>query len=506
MNQTELLHRAEAVTPAERYLKQLADRTFLSLWSYVGIYRDQGVGGGKEGKEVCDLLVVFEDHIIIFSDKDCAFPDTGKLDVDWGRWYRHAVRDGTKQLWGAERWIREFPSRLFLDRACTKPFPIVLPDLAKAKVHRIVVAHGASQRCFDYHGGSGSLMLDSGWVGNQHDAGADGRIRPFVIGQVDPTKGFVHVLDDTTLHIVLQTLDTISDFVAYLTKKDQLFQGRQRVRTAGEEELLALYLMKTNKQGEHEFRLPKAMDTVLIVEGEWDAFVRSPQRQRQVLANDVSYSWDRLIEKFNHHFYSGTRYHATDKSVEAHERIMRWLAREPRTRRRMLIESLFSVIRAAKPEQMMTRVVAPGQPGDPFYVFLALARPRSVSNEKYRQGRRAFLEAYCLVTKLTFPAAEHIVGIATEAAWEKNRSEDAMYYDAREWTWEEQDEARWWQQELKLLQHGTAFRGKFHEYPSERELRGDPQGKVHNQLGSFPRKWPCPCGSRKKYKHCCGRG
>lgn len=56
--------RADGVTESERYLKTLCDRTFLSLWSYPGVYRDQGRPGKGDGKEVCDLLVVFENHVI----------------------------------------------------------------------------------------------------------------------------------------------------------------------------------------------------------------------------------------------------------------------------------------------------------------------------------------------------------------------------------------------------------------------------------------------------------
>ena len=74
------IERPEGVTDAERSLKRLCDRSFLSLWSHAGIYRDQGKVGKGHGKEVCDLLVVFEDHIIIFSDKDCKYPNTGNAE------------------------------------------------------------------------------------------------------------------------------------------------------------------------------------------------------------------------------------------------------------------------------------------------------------------------------------------------------------------------------------------------------------------------------------------
>jgi hypothetical protein len=43
--------RSDGVTPSERYLKRLCDRSFLSLWSYPGIFRDQGRPGGEgDGK------------------------------------------------------------------------------------------------------------------------------------------------------------------------------------------------------------------------------------------------------------------------------------------------------------------------------------------------------------------------------------------------------------------------------------------------------------------------
>src|SRR5262249_23054470 len=108
--------RSSGVTRAERYLSVLCERTFLSLWSYPGVYGDQLVGTmgreskQREGKEVADLLVVFERHVILFSDKDCAFPNSGNLDRDWQRWFRRAIMESAQQLWGAERWIRQYPN------------------------------------------------------------------------------------------------------------------------------------------------------------------------------------------------------------------------------------------------------------------------------------------------------------------------------------------------------------------------------------------------------------
>jgi hypothetical protein len=180
------LTRADGVTGAERYLKRLCDRTFLSLWSYPEICRDQGQSiESREGKEVCDLLVVFERHIIIFSDKDCQFPQSGNPTLDWKRWFRRAVLKSAGQVWGAERWIKSHPDRLFVDQSCRQRFPVELPEPATAKFHRVVVAHDASRACRRALGGSGSLMIVPSIIGPMHHQGDN--VRPFSIGQVDQT-------------------------------------------------------------------------------------------------------------------------------------------------------------------------------------------------------------------------------------------------------------------------------------------------------------------------------
>jgi hypothetical protein len=61
--------KAEGSTEGERYLARIAERSFLNLWSYPAPYRDQKQHGVGDGKELCDLLVVCGDHIIIFSEK-----------------------------------------------------------------------------------------------------------------------------------------------------------------------------------------------------------------------------------------------------------------------------------------------------------------------------------------------------------------------------------------------------------------------------------------------------
>jgi len=179
-SQREPVRKAEGVTVAEKYLARLCEKNFLSLWSYPGVYRDQGKrGNAGDGKEICDLLVVFDRHIIIFSDKHCDLQDSGDVQRDWQRWFKRAIQKSAEQAWGAERWIRQQPNRIFLDRECKHPLPIDLPPIGQEIFHLVVVAHGVSPRIRKiFPGSSGSLMI------NTSLKGFDQQTFPFYVGDL----------------------------------------------------------------------------------------------------------------------------------------------------------------------------------------------------------------------------------------------------------------------------------------------------------------------------------
>jgi len=101
-----------------------------------------------------------------------------------------------------------------------------------------------------------------------------------------------------------------------------------------------------------------------------------------------------------------------------------------------------------------------------------------------------------MVTKLEHREAEDIVGIATEAGLDGSpHTEDALYYDARDWTNAEEQEARKIQAELGLLKHVAMHRRTEQEYPE----------KISSGSAGLSRNSRCPCGSGKRYKRCCGK-
>lgn len=219
------------VNHSEEILNRLARKSFLSLWSYPNPYVDKGSKDGK--KELTDLLVVFGNHVLAFSVKDCEFKDTGDMKKDWNRWKKKAVTKSFDQIRGAERFIKKYPDRIYLNKECNQKIYAPLPPLEDLQFHGIIVANGAREVCEKHHKQSGSLIISS------HQSPID---CPFMVEQPDDDGSFIHVLDEYTLDIVMGELDTIADFVRYLCKKEDLIKKGKMFNATGEEELLAFYL------------------------------------------------------------------------------------------------------------------------------------------------------------------------------------------------------------------------------------------------------------------------
>lgn len=456
--------RSSGSTEGERYLTRLCQKTFLSSWSYPNLYRgERRPDGSIQGKELCDLVVVFERDVLIFSDKDIAFARSDNVHADWARWYRRAVQKSASQLYGAERIIRS-REPLFLDPKLQSPFPLPLPDPGEMRVHRLLVAHGASERCQQHLGGNGTLVIQPTLVGNDHvRSAAEGGV-PFAIGRVGGAKGFIHVLDDASLNLLLGTLDTAADLITYLIRKEELILSGRLTVAAGEEALLGLYLSDIDEKGSHVFKLPTE-GAIVIDESWWHRYRMGPEAAAKHKADAVSYLWDELIERFARHFREGTADHLSHTEAAEHARILRFFARERRLRRRILAKTVLDVITTTEPHMRRIRVIPPVEPGDPHWVFLAFPYLKTVSYQQNRTTRRSFLEACAFVTKLMWPDAVDVVGFATESGQSRSRSEDAMYLDAREWTQEMEDKARELQSKYRILV--SANRVEFHEseYP-----------------------------------------
>lgn len=464
------IERSDGINKSERYLKQLCDQTFLSLWSYPGVYSNEGLDRNKQGKEVCDLLVIFENHIVIFSDKDCQFPNSGNLAVDWNRWFNKSIKKSIQQLWGAEKWMRRYPEHLFLDKLCNQPFPLYIPNIETAKFHLIAVAHNSSERCRQELGGNGNLRIQTSAKETSNCIASKNGF-PFCIEDTDPDRTFVHILDDISLDYVLDTLNTVSDFVAYLSKKEKLFRSGLQISAASELELLAYYHKFINDDQERDFLILhnfKEQEELTLKDGYWQEFEQSPERKAKLEADLISYQWDGIIERFSYYCLREEMYFTSHLSISEQEILLRLLAKENRFHRRILSESLCSLIDSASNSEVTTRYIRPLSSGGNCYVFMVFPHFDSLTYKQYREERRMALRERCYIAKQRFPGIQHVIGIATESnlLGKEGRSEDVIHIGLTEWNSEDDMQVKKIDEERRLIKDLEMFSLYYDEYPN----------------------------------------
>src|SRR6516225_1862656 len=124
------------VNTAESLVYEICRRSFLSLWSYMNPKKK------PHGKELCDVLVVCEPDVIIFSVKQVRLTNSGDPEIDVQRWRRRAVDESCKQIYGAERILKQSTCVIRNDSSVG----LDLPKAAEIRIHRVAVALGGQRK------------------------------------------------------------------------------------------------------------------------------------------------------------------------------------------------------------------------------------------------------------------------------------------------------------------------------------------------------------------------
>jgi hypothetical protein len=263
---------------AELLVYQMSRRSFLSLWSYMNPRTK------PQGKELCDVLVVCEPDVIIFSVKQIALRSSGDPQTNADRWQRKAIDESCKQIYGAERILSKSTNVVRSDSS----LGVSLPNASDIRIHRVAVALGGKKQ----------VDLPFGDFG----------------------KGFIHVMDEQSFSILINELDTITDFAAYLLAKEIFCKSQIKTLFDGpEENLLATYLHAGKK-------FPANSDVVIVGDGLWEQFVTKEEYKRKQEADKDSYLCDRIIEQFCDDFLRGQLEFAPNPTNT--ERALRQLAME----------------------------------------------------------------------------------------------------------------------------------------------------------------------------------
>ena len=392
---------------SERFVYDICRQSFLSLWSYANPL-------GKAGNELCDILVVCDPDVIIVSVKEIGLKNGGEPSNDWERWRKKAIDASVKQIYGAERWIAEASNIIRSDGSPGIKFPA----RGVRRVHRLAVALG----------GQGKVPIHFGDFG----------------------KGFVHVFDEKSLQVIMTELDTIQDFIEYLSAKEALYNShRATVLTGGEEDLMAFYLHKGRQ-------FPDEHDLLVVGDDLWEGFSKKNEYKAKKAADENSYVWDRLIEGLSKDIMSGSLEFGPD--LNESEAAVRVMARENRFSRRMLGKSFTEFYELARQKKVRSRMAM--SLSDVTYVLLALQHGED------RKYRAAELSGRCFVARGLHPDRKTVIGLATERYEEgKGYSFDIVYLYKEIWTEEDQKQMRYAQKEFGYFATPRMQKVSEDEYP-----------------------------------------
>lgn len=337
------------MTPSEKFVADLCQKSFLPFWSFPNPL-------GKKGKELCDVFVVCENHIIIISVKDTTVSNHPDENVQYERWTKKAIHESADQIYGAERFLNSVDEIPTKNRSRT----VKLPKKGQRIIHRIAIAFGSKPE----------FPLETGNFG----------------------KGFIHVFDEKSTWIVINELDTITDFTNYLIAKEK-FIADKRILIPTEADFLALYLQTG-------LDIPYPADLIVSGTGLWEDYQKSKEYSDWKKDIQASFIWDRLIEQMYDYQVNSNGQVSPERMIELEESV-RTINLEPRINR---IE-LGSVLENAFERKVSARMIRPIAGSNHSYVLMPLT-------DKNWEEKDKELMIRCFVARVENPEAEIVVGIA----------------------------------------------------------------------------------------------
>lgn len=365
---------------AENFVYELSQKSFFTDWCY----RNPRL---PNGKEVCDLLVVYDEMAIIWQVKDL------KLDEN-NKYKKSEVTKNIHQLFTAKH-------RLF-----DKNIPIELDNPRRGK-------EAFNPKLIK------EIYLVSALLGKGEDY--------FSFAEIVKGK-IIHTFTREFTEIVLSELDTIRDFVDYLREKESLIStGNKITIMGGERELLAYYLMN-----ERSFEQLKIADFAIIEEGLWLELQKRSEYIAKKNEDKISYLWDEIINRA--HTCGGE-----------YERVAREMARPNRFERRTLSKAFFGAHIIAHKERDRNTFRRIVKKAGTTYCFVFLDDPEP------RTRRKELLAAVCLIARGIHQDNQKVIGIATEMKIREICSYDFCLLEIPQWTDEAQKEMERLQKETGIL-------------------------------------------------------
>lgn len=258
----------------------------------------------------------------------------------------------------------------------------------------------------------------------------------------DLGNGIVHVCDEFSLGAIFGLLDTITDFVNFLTEVEGLIKKAIIIFSGGGiEDLLAIYLL-------NNYSFPyKEADLLIIDDTVFKGFIDSDDYKSMQESYKDSYFWDKLIEHFIGDLLTDGMFEYGANQVTDSQHALIQMAFQPRSHRANLVDAFSEFLQ--KPElKIAARVVLAHQ--NTAFVF-------HLGPSSDREARVQELGLRCLVVRGRLPDVKIVVGISRDKLGPSvdGYSHDIVYVDIPEWDDDFEEQVNKIQKELGYFENAS---------------------------------------------------
>lgn len=269
----------------EEYVNEIAYNSFIKFWCFPNPKDENG-----DKKEICDLLILFDEICLIISVKNYSFKGDHK------RYFKRTIDKAIKQIYGAERKLFNSSYQIEFIHPERGNYNFN-PDEYK-KIFRLIINLG-----------EGELF--------------------YIIGSDEINKDFIHIFNKDAFDTIFHELDTISDFVEYIEKREELFKrkdvmalpapdenytpetnieflnfsnrrdfnNKKSITITGSEKDLLAHYFHFNKDFSSSIKSDEYTGIWLDLEGEWEEYIESKKVKAKKVEDEQSYFIDELVKR-----------------------------------------------------------------------------------------------------------------------------------------------------------------------------------------------------------------
>ncbi len=270
----------------EEFVNEIVFNAFLEYWCYPSPKDECG-----DKKEISDLLILFSNNLLIISVKNYEFKDF------YSRYFRQTIDKAVKQIYGAERKLFNKDRDIFIkhpNREIER-----FPKEKVKNIYRIIINLGDGVRFYPFN-------------------------------KKTKDEKFVTIWDKEAFQTIVQELDTMSDFLEYLRKREELFTNRittilpkdeddfpaetaiqfleydqtqfnpsnkQIILISGTEHDILAYYLKNERTFPEYIHSEEYNGMLVQLDGNWSDFNQKKQVQNKRKLDKNSYFLDELVKR-----------------------------------------------------------------------------------------------------------------------------------------------------------------------------------------------------------------